>query len=73
MPEDGEGDNLVKNVAELVDATRVADGRMAAINHAEPFVARGRLSDLVPAAQSIQSILLIGGVTTWPVHFGALP
>ena len=73
MPEDGEGDHLVKNAAELVAATHVADGHEVGIDHAEPFVARGRLSDLAPAAQSIQSILLVGGVTTWTVHFGARP
>ena len=73
MPEDGEGDHLVKNAAELVAATHVADGHEVGIDHAEPFVARGRLSDLAPAAQSIQSILLVGGVTTWTVHFGAHP
>ena len=73
MPEAGEGDHLVKNAAEMVAATHVADGHEVGIDHAELFVARGRLSDLAPAAQSIQSILLVGGVTTWTVHFGARP
>ena len=45
-------------------AAHVADGHVVGIDHAEPFVARGRLSDLAPAAQSIHSILLVGGVTT---------
>ena len=49
-------DHLVKNAADLVAATHVADGRMTGIDHAEPFVARGRLADLAQAAQSIQSI-----------------
>ena len=73
MPDDGEGDHLVTNAAELVAAAHAADGHVAGIDHAEPFVARGHLSDLAPAAQSIQSILLIGGVTMGTVHFGARP
>ena len=68
MPDDSEGDHLVTNAAELVAAAHAADGHGAGIDHAEPFVARGRISDLAPAAQSIQSILLVGGVTTWTFH-----
>ena len=48
--------HLVKNAAELMAATQVADGHEVGIDHAEPFVARGRLADLAQAAQSSQSI-----------------
>ena len=65
MPEDGEGDHLVKNEAEMVAATHVADGHEVGIDRAEPFVARGRLADHAPAAQSIMSILHDGGVSMW--------
>ena len=56
MLEDGEGDHLVKNAAELVAATHVADGHEVGIDHAEPFVERGRLAGLAQAAQSIMPI-----------------
>ena len=57
MPEDGEGDHLVKNAAELVAATHMADGHDVGIDHAGPIHARVRLEDLAQAAQSIQSIV----------------
>ena len=50
--EDADVDHLVKNAADLVAATHVADGLMTGIDHAEPFVARGRLADLAQAAQT---------------------
>ena len=53
MPEDGEGDHLVKNAAELVAAANVADDHVIGIDNPEPFVVRGRLADLAQAAQSI--------------------
>ena len=65
MLEDGEGDHLVKNAADLVAATHVADGRMTGIDHAEPFVERGRLAGLAQAAQSIMPIMRRGGVSSW--------
>ena len=46
----------MKNTAELVAATHVADGHVISIDHAEPFVARSRLADHAQAAQSSQSI-----------------
>ena len=64
MLEDGEGDHLVKNAAELVAATHVADGHEVGIDHAEPFVERGRLAGLAQAAQSIMPIMHRGGVST---------
>ena len=45
-----------KNAADLVAATHVADDHVTDVDHAEPFVARGRLADHAPAAQSLQSI-----------------
>ena len=65
MLEDGEGDHLVKNEAEMVADTHVADGHEVGFDHAEPFVDRGRFADHAPAAQSIMSILQRGGVSTW--------
>ena len=73
MPEDVEGDHLVKNAAELVAATHVADGHEVGIDHAEPFVARGRLAGLAQAAQSIMCIMHRGGVSTWTSQIGARP
>ena len=51
----------MKNAAELVAATHVADGHDVGIDHAGPIHARVRLEDLAQAAQSIQSILHDGG------------
>ena len=73
MPEDVEGDHLVKNAAELVAATHVADSHEVDIDHAEPFVARGRLAGLAQAAQSIMCIMHRGGVSTWTSQIGAHP
>ena len=44
--EDADVDHLVKNAADLVAATHVADGHVTDVDHAEPFVARDRLADL---------------------------
>ena len=65
MPEVAEGDHLVKNTAELVADTHVADGHVISIDHAEPFVARSRLADHAQADQSSQSICMAAAVTTW--------
>ena len=43
--EDADVDHLVKNAADLVAATHVADGHVTDVDHAESFVARGRLAD----------------------------
>ena len=61
----GEGDHLVKNEAEMVAGTHVADGHEVGIDHPEPFVERGRLAGLAQAAQSIMPIMRRGGVTSW--------
>ena len=73
LPDDGEGDHIVKNAAELVAAAHVAVGHVVDIDHAEPFVARGRLAGLAQAAQSIMSIMHRGGVSTWTSQIGARP
>ena len=73
MSEDAEGDHLVKNAAELVASTHVADGHEVGIDHAEPLIERSRLAGLAQAAQSIMSILHGGGVSTWTASIGALP
>ena len=65
MPEDGEGDHLVKDAAEMVAATHVADSHEVVIEHPEPFVERGRLAGLAQAAQSIMPIMRRGGVSSW--------
>ena len=71
--EDADVDHLVKNAADLVAADHVADGHVIDVDHAEPFVARGRLAGLAQAAQSIQSICTAAAVSSWTVHFGARP
>ena len=43
--EDADVDHLVKNAADLVAATHVADGHVTDVDHSESFVARGRLAD----------------------------
>ena len=73
VPEDGEGDHLVKNAAELVAAANVADDHVTGIDNPEPFVVRGRLADLAQAAQSIMPIMRRGGVSSWTASIGALP
>ena len=62
---DGEDDHIVNKAVDLVAAAHVADGHSTGIDHAEPFVAQGRLSDLAQAAQSIQSICTAAAVSTW--------
>ena len=61
MPEDGEGDHLVKNAAELVAATHVADDHDVGIDHAGRLGSRLSLVALAQATQSIQSFLRGGG------------
>ena len=46
VPEDAEGIHLVKNAAELVAATHVADGNEVGIDHAGPVHVQVRLADL---------------------------
>ena len=53
MPEDGEGEQLVKNAAKVVAAANVADSHATKIDNPEPFAARGRLADPAQAALSI--------------------
>ena len=65
MPEDVEGDHLVKNAAELVAATHVADGHEVGIDRAGPIHRQVRLADLAQAAQSIQFIMQRGGGGLW--------
>ena len=55
----------MKNEAEMVAGTHVADGHEVGIDHPEPFVERGRLAGLAQAAQSIQSICTAAAVSTW--------
>ena len=71
MPEDAEGDHLVKNAEELVAATHVADGLVTGTDHAEQLVHLCGLQIMRKLAQSIQSICTAAAVTTWTVHFGA--
>ena len=63
----------MKNAADLVAATHVADDHVTDVEHAEPFVARGRLADLAQAAQSIMPIMHGDGVSSWTAQIGALP
>ena len=73
MPEDGEGDHLVKNAAEIVAATHVADGRVTGTDHTEQLAHLCALLIMRKLAQSIQSICTAAAVTTWTVHIGARP
>ena len=56
MLEVAECDHLVKNAAELMAATHVADGHTVGIDHADRLGSWLRLADLAQAVQSIQSI-----------------
>ena len=69
MPEDGEGDHLVKNAAELVAATHVADDHDVGIDHAGRLGSRLSLVALAQATQSIQSFLRGGGSDHVDSHF----
>ena len=60
MPEDANKDQLVKNAAELVAATHVADDRHVGGDHAQPFVARGQLAHHAQAA-TVHPVHLHGG------------
>ena len=60
VPEDANNDQLVKNAAELVAATHVADGRHVGGDHAQPFVARGQLAHHAQAA-TVHPVHLHGG------------
>ena len=73
VPEDAEGDHLVKNAAELVAATHVADGYKVGIDHAEPIHVQVRLADLAQVAQSIMSIMQRGGGDHVDSQIGARP
>ena len=69
--EDADVDHLVKNAVDLVAATHVADGHVTDVDHAEPFVARGRLADHAQAAQSSQSIHAARRTDHVDSHIGA--
>ena len=71
--EDADVDHLVKNAADLVAATHLADDHMTDVDHSEPFVARGRLADLAQAAQSSQSIHAARRTDHVDSHIGARP
>ena len=73
MPAHDDGDHLVKNAAEMVAATHVGDGHVTGTDHAEQFAHLCALLIMRKLAQSIQSILHGGGVSTWTASIGALP
>ena len=58
MPDYAEGDHLVKNAAEIVAATHVADGRVTGTDHAEQLADLCALQIMCKQklAQSIQSV-----------------
>ena len=68
LPEHDDGDHLVKNVAELVATTHVADGHVTGTDHAEQLAHLSALLIMRKLAQSIQSICTAAAVTTWTVH-----
>ena len=73
MPEDAEGIHLVKNAAELVAATHVADGHEVGIDHAGSIHEEVSLADLAQAAQTIMSIMQRGGGVHVDSQIGARP
>ena len=64
MPEDDQGDHLVKNAAEMVAALHVADGHVTSTDHAEQLAHLCALQIMRKLAQSIQSICTAAAVTT---------
>ena len=73
MTDYADGDHLVKNAAEMVVATHVADGRVTGTDHAEQLAHLCALQIMRKLAQSIQSICMVAAVSSWTVHFGARP
>ena len=73
MPDYAEGDHLVKNAAEMVAATHVADGHATGTDHAEQLAHLCTLQIMRKLAQSIQSICTAAAVSSWTVDFGARP
>ena len=71
MTDYADGDHLVKNAAEMVAATHVADGREAGTDHAEQLAHLCALQIMRKLAQSIQSICTAAAVSTRTVHFAA--
>ena len=68
MTDYADGDHLVKNAAEMVAATHVADGLATDTDHAEQLAHLSALLIMRKLAQSIQSICTAAAVTTWTVH-----
>jgi len=65
LPEHDDGDQLVKNAAEMVAATHVADGLVTGTDHAEQLAHLCGVQIMRKLAQSIQSICTAAAVTTW--------
>ena len=61
----------MKNAAEVVAATHLADGCGVGTDHAEQLAHLCALQIMRKQAQSIQSICTAAAVTTWTVYFGA--
>ena len=64
--------HLVKNAAELMAAIHVADGHEVGIDHAEPFVARGRPADHAQAGSAHPVHLHRGGGVHEDTKIGAV-
>ena len=71
MTDYADGDHIVKNAAEMVAATHVADGHEVGTDHAEQLAHLCDLLIMRKLDQSIQSICTPAAVSSWTVHFGA--